>query len=94
MNVREDIRFFDMSGYQATPEIAAHAEEGYLRKELKRRFPEEEFLKITVSHNNSGEYHAKAGWFERLWGAGKPIKDLPEYYEVVLLHRTGQLQRN
>ena len=90
MNVREDIRFFDMSGYQATPEIAAHVEEGYLRKELKRRFPEEEFLKITVSHNNSGEYHAKAGWFERLWGAGKPIKDLPEYYEVVLLHRTGQ----
>ena len=38
MNVREDIRFFDMSGYQATPEIAAHAEEGYLRRELKQAY--------------------------------------------------------
>lgn len=90
MNIRDDIHFFDMSRYTVTADIEKRANETYIRRELEKRFPTDVFTQITVTHNSTGEYRAKASWFEKLWGAGKPVTGLPEYYEVEILHKTGQ----
>lgn len=87
---RDKYKFLDMSAVPATKGIKKRANEDYVRRALASRFPEEKFLNIKVTHNDTGCYQGKASPFDRLWGSGKKITGLPEYYEVEMIHSTGQ----
>ncbi len=87
---RDDIGFFDTSSLGKTPGIEKRADSIFLERELEKRFPGEEFFDISVKRNSSGSYRGKASLLERMFGAGKKITGLPEYYEVELKHRTGE----
>lgn len=86
---RDNYKFFDTSSIAPTIGINDRANEMYILQELKKRFPAELFLKIKVNRNNSGRYRGKASLAEKLFGAGKPIEGLPEYYEIEVIHSTG-----
>lgn len=87
---RDRYRFFDTSSLAETRGIEKRAEESYIRTELAKRFPEEEFPFIHVEKNTSGTYRGKCSLLDRLWGSGKPIEGLPDYYEIEIHHKTGK----
>ncbi len=86
---RNKYQFFDTSSLTETKGIEKRATENYIRGEMERRFPGEEFTLIRVAKNDSGTYQGKSSLFDRLWGAGKRIEGLPIYYEVEIHHKTG-----
>lgn len=86
----EKYQFFDTSSLMQTQGIEERATNAYIKSELEKRFPTEEFAEIKVILNTTGHYKAKASLIEKFFGAGKPITGLPAYYEVEILHSTGE----
>ena len=89
---KDKIQFFDTSTLKNTEGIEKRAEVSYIRKELECRFPDEVFNRIQVSFNDTGRYQAKVSLIEKFFGGGKPIENLPPYYEVELFHKTGDYE--
>lgn len=89
---RDNYYFFDTSKLIKTHDIETRATEEHVRRELEKEFPDEIFSRIHVTYNPSGEYQAKASLLEKVFGAGKKIKGLPEYYEVEVFHKTGHFE--
>lgn len=87
---RDKYQFMDVSGLKETEGIEKRATEDYIRRELRKRFPEEKFPVIKVTRNDTGRYQAKASLVEKMFGAGKPVENLPPYYEVEIHHSTGE----
>ena len=86
---RDDIYFFDISGLERTEGIKKRADSGFLRQELEKLFPGDDFTDIKVTENDIGFYKAHVSMLEKLFGGGRPVIGLPEYYEIELIHRTG-----
>lgn len=87
---KEQYHFYDTSKLIKTRGIEERAKENYIRNELMKRFPEERFERINILRNDTGVYKRKCGLFDRLWGSNKPITGLPSYYEVEIIHSTGE----
>jgi hypothetical protein len=87
---RDQYKFMDTSGLKETEGIEKRATEAFIREELQKRFPKEQFPLIKVSRNDTGNYQAKVSLIEKVFGAGKPIEGLPYYYEVEIHHSTGE----
>lgn len=87
---RDQYKFMDTSGLKETEGIEKRATEAFIREELQKRFPKEQFPLIKVSRNDTGNYQAKVSLIEKVFGAGKPIEGLPDYYEVEIHHSTGE----
>ena len=89
---RDKIHFFDTSDLKVTEGIMERAKEPYIRRELEKRFPKEKFNRIHVTLNTTGRYQAKVSLIEKLFGGGKPVAGLPDYYEVEVFHQTGKYE--
>ena len=90
----DNYRFWDTSNLINTENIDQRANPVYIKEKLEELFPDELFLSVNVVHNISGKYKARASWIERVFGAGKAIEGLPEYYEVEVIHSTGEFEEH
>ena len=75
---RDDIYFFDISGLERTEGIKKRADSGFLRQELEKLFPGDDFTDIKVTENDIGFYKAHVSMLEKLFGGGRPVIGLPE----------------
>lgn len=90
MPERDNYLFMDTSALTRTIGIDDRANETYILKNLQERFPEENFLSIYVKHYADGRYGHKPNLLERWWGSRTYIDCLPEFYEVEVVHSTGE----
>ncbi len=86
----DKIVFYDGDFLTPTEGIGERANEVYIRKELKKRFPQDVFPSLKVVHNKSGFYKGKVSLIEKVFGGGKKVTGLPEYYEIEVTHLTGE----
>ncbi len=89
---RDNYYFYDTTNLVKTTGIEHRATQEYVKAALQQAFPNEHFAEIHVSYNDSGQYQAKAGIVDRFFGAGKPITNLPAYYEVEVIYYTGNFK--
>ncbi len=90
MTERENYLFMDTSGLTDTEDIGRRADDQYILRELNAMFPEERFLSVRVKHYADGTYGKRPNLAERLWGSRTYIEGLPEFYEVEVVHSTGE----
>ena len=87
---QDEILFFDLSGLRETKAFREKARESLIRAALETRFPGEIFPEIDVSVNTTGVYKRKFSAAEMIWGTNGPVRGLPPYAEVRIVHRTGE----
>ena len=89
MKERDNVKFFDMSGYKENAAARQRCTVSFLTDALKKRFPDDRFTVISAKINDSGVYQSRANTIEKALPFLSKISGLPSFCDVRIRVETG-----